>query len=239
MSVDRAGFVFIAGFGPATWAVLELRGRIAEPFKLVIVATHHHQRVAQVDRVIGAKAELAARLQLRREQIERAVVHHPPLGVARLGPGIGVEQIEETERAIRNPRQHFQRITVVDPDIAQRGMRATISIDMNQRLGHPVEERFGPDEAVIGQHIGARRHMLTPAKADFKMQRALIPEQRLRSDRAFCGHGNARQQGVNQSLLAGAQRFAFGTAIEPVERQRIAGFMRGHGGGPNGCAASL
>ena len=85
----------VAGTGASDVALLEIARVLRQPFILVAVAAHHHQRVLEVNRMVGAEAELAAGLQLRRDQVERPVVHHPPLRVARLGPGIGVEQIGE------------------------------------------------------------------------------------------------------------------------------------------------
>ena len=107
-------------------------------------------------------------------------------------------------------------------------VRAIIAIHVGQRLGHPVQERFRADKAVIGQHIGARRHMLTPAEPDFEMQRALIAEQHRRSDRPFRRHGDARQQAIDQPLLPLAQGLAFGPAIKAVDRGRVTGFVSGH-----------
>src|SRR3546814_11646992 len=52
--------------------------------------------------------------------VEWPVVHHPPLRVARLGPGVGVEQIGEAERAVGNPPQHFQCVATMDADVAER-----------------------------------------------------------------------------------------------------------------------
>jgi hypothetical protein len=100
---------------------------------------------------------------------------------------------------------------------------------VRQRLCHAVEERFGTDETVIGQEIGAKGHMLAAAEADFEMERAIVSEQRLRGDFAFFGNGDAGQQCINQSLLAHAQGLALGAAIETVERGRIAGLVRCHG----------
>jgi hypothetical protein len=36
------------------------------------MAAHHHQRVAQVDRMVGTEAELAAGLELGGEEVEEA-----------------------------------------------------------------------------------------------------------------------------------------------------------------------
>ena len=159
MPVNRAGFGFIAGFGPAAGADLEITRGLDQPIELVGVAAHDHQRVADIDRMISAEPEFTAGLQFGGKQIDRAIIHHPPLGMPRLGPRIGMEEIEKTERTIGDPPQHFQRIAMVDPDIAQGSVRAVVSINMGQRLCDPVEERFGPDEAMVRQHISARGHM--------------------------------------------------------------------------------
>ena len=73
MVINRARLVLVARFGPARGAVLPARRTIDDPFELVGKAAHHHQRMAQIDRVIGAEAKLAAGLQLvgkRRGDIE-------------------------------------------------------------------------------------------------------------------------------------------------------------------------
>ena len=45
----------------------------------------------------GEKQELATRLQLGGKHVYRAIVHHPALGVACLGPGIGMQQVDERQ----------------------------------------------------------------------------------------------------------------------------------------------
>ena len=99
---------------------------------------------------------------------------------------------------------------------------------MDQRLGDAVDEGFCPDEAMVGQQVGPEGEMLAATKADLEMQRAVIAEQAGRRDVPILGHGNARQQIIDQRLLANPQGLAFGAAIEPVERGRVAGFVRGH-----------
>ena len=116
--------------------------------------------------MVGAEAELAAGLQLGCDQAHRPVVHHPPLGMARLGPGIGVEQVDERQGVVGHPFQHFERIAHVQSDIDQSGVA-----NMGQRLRHPVEERLTTNEAVIGQKVGPRGKMLATTKADLEMER--------------------------------------------------------------------
>src|SRR3546814_8978764 len=90
------------------------------------------------------------------DQVERAVVHHPPLRVPRLGPGIGVEQIGEGERPVGDAPQHLKRITVLDADIAERRMLPMIAGDMDERLCDAVDEGFGADEAMVGDRKSTR-----------------------------------------------------------------------------------
>ena len=85
----------IAGFRPAAGAVLKIGRAVAQPAKLLAVALHDHQRVADVDRMVGAKAEFAARFSICRDQIHRPVIHHPALDMPRLWPWVGVQQIDE------------------------------------------------------------------------------------------------------------------------------------------------
>src|SRR3546814_11487619 len=89
----RAGLGFVARFRPAAGAGKEILRGLHLPFELVPVAAHHHQRVGEIDGMIGPESELAAGPQPRRDPAERAVVLHPPLRVPRLGPGLGRERI--------------------------------------------------------------------------------------------------------------------------------------------------
>ena len=139
-----------------------------------------------------------------------------------------MKQIGEGKRAVGNPPQHFERVAVMDADVAERQARAVIARDMDQRLRHPVHERLAADEAVVGQHVGAGGEVLAAAEADLEMERAVMPEQALGGDGAFRRHRDPRQQPVDEPLLPRAQRLALGAPVEPVEGGRIAGFVRGH-----------
>src|SRR3546814_8553973 len=71
---------------------------------------------------------------------------------------------------------------MMDADIAQRQARTPIfremgiARDMDERLRHAVDEGLGADEAMIGQHVGAPRHMLAAAEADLEMERTVAAE---------------------------------------------------------------
>ena len=41
--------------------------------------------------------------------------------------------------------------------------------DVHKRGGDSVQERFGADEAVVGEHVGAIGKMLARAETDFEM----------------------------------------------------------------------
>jgi hypothetical protein len=99
--------LFIARLRPAAAADLKILGFLGQPLELVGVALHHHQGMADIDRVIGAESEFAAGLQLAGEHFHRAIIHHATLGMARLGPWVGMQQIEHRERTIGNAREHL------------------------------------------------------------------------------------------------------------------------------------
>lgn len=214
--VNITGFCFITGFRPATGSHLEITGHLCKPFELVGMSAHDHERVAQIDRMVGAKAKLSAGSQFAREQIHWSVVHHAPLGMARLGPGIGMEQVEKRKRSIGNASQHFQSVAMMDAHIADRSMSAAIAIDVGQCLRNAIQKRLGANKAVIWQHIGTECHVLTTTEANFKMQRTVAIEQTLRGHGPFSGHSDLRQQVIHQRLLTGAQRLTLGTAIKAI-----------------------
>ena len=128
-----AGLFLVAGLAPAGGAPLEAGGAIDHPLERsglgIGEAPHHHQRVTHIDRVIGAEAKFAARFQFVRDHLHRPVVHHPPLRMARLGPGVGVEQVDHRQRSVGNAREHLQRVAIVQADIGE-----PLFLDMDQRL---------------------------------------------------------------------------------------------------------
>src|SRR5260221_12803557 len=85
----------VAGFNPAAGGFEEVFRALGLPLELVPVPLHDHQRPSQIGLVVARELELTTRFELGREQVDRAIVDHPPFGVPRLGPGIGMEQVEE------------------------------------------------------------------------------------------------------------------------------------------------
>ena len=96
----------------------------------------------------------------------------------------------------------------------------------------PLRNGSAADEAVVGQQVGAVGEMLARAEADFEVQRPVVAEQARRVDLALRRHRDLRQQRVDQLLLALAQLVPARPAVEPVERGRVAGLVRGHRAAP-------
>ncbi len=120
--------------------------------------------------------------------------------MARLGPWVGVKQIEEDERPVGYALQHLQRVAAPQADVGE-----LLVLDVAERRRHPIEERLGADEPMIGQHVGAVGEMLARAEPDLEMERPLLAEQALGGDFALRRHLDLRQQLVDQLLLALAQ----------------------------------
>ena len=134
-----------------------------------------------------------------------------------------MQQIEEAQGRIGQAPQHVERVIAMDPDIGEVPVA-----DVAERGGDAVDERLAADEAMVGKQVRARGEMLARAEADLEVERALVAEQSLRTDLAVSRHRDRRQQRVDQRLLRGAQLVAHRPAIEPIERGRVAGFVRGH-----------
>ncbi|BAV66211.1 Fic family protein [Sphingobium cloacae] len=109
-------------------------------------------------------------------------------------------------------------------------IRQTLVAYMAEGADDSVQERLAPDEAVIRQHVGAIRHMLSRAEADFEVERAIMAEQTFRSDFPFFGNGKNGEEAIHQFLLARAELVAGLPPVEAVEGRGVTGFMRGHGG---------
>ena len=82
---------------------------------------------------------------------------------------------------------------------------------------------------MVWQQVGAKSEMLARAEADFEVERAIFAEQAARADLAVRRNRDLRQQPVDQVLLGDELFVPAGAAVEPVEGQRIARFVRGHG----------
>src|SRR3546814_2475011 len=84
--------------------------------------------------MVGAETELAARLQLGCDHVDRSRIHHAPLGMTRLGPGVRMKQIDKAERTIGHTGQDVQGIAHVQSDVRQESIA-----DMLQRADRSEE----------------------------------------------------------------------------------------------------
>src|SRR5689334_4205709 len=92
--------------------------------------------------------------------------------MARLGPGIGMEQIDPLEAGIGQPFQHVDHIAHVQPYVRQ-----SLAFDMAERADHAIEEGLAADEAMARSRRRLEGKMLTFAEADLQFERARIAEQ--------------------------------------------------------------
>jgi hypothetical protein len=74
---------------------------------------------------------------------------------------------------------------MVQPDVAERRVQAMISRNVRECLRDTVEERFGTDETMIGQHIRPPCQMLAATETDLEMERAVITKQAAAGYRPF------------------------------------------------------
>ena len=160
-----------------------------------------------IDGMVGAKAKFPARFQLGGDQIYRAIVHHSPFYMARLWPRVRVEQIGHGKRAVGDAPQHVQCIAVVDADIGNARFDG-ITRNLCERHRHAIKERLAPDKAVVGEHVCPLGHMFATAKADLKMERTIIFEQRFGRYFSVQRHGDLGEQSIDQMLLKNTQRLA-------------------------------
>src|SRR5690606_5066291 len=113
--------------------------------------------------------------------------------MAGLRPRVRVQQVEELQGAVGYSRQYLEGVSVMQPDIGERWVRALISRNMHERLSDAVKKRFATDKAVIGEQVRTRGQMLATAEPDFEMQRAIVAKQALGRHRALAWHRNLRQ----------------------------------------------
>lgn len=202
-----AGLGLVSGLAPSAGPGQEIGRAFRQPFEIAPLA-HDHARPAAIDRIVGPQPEFAAGFQLGGDHVDGAMVDHPPLGMPRLGPGIGMEQVDETERCVGHPLKHVERIAPVQPDIAEMPVA-----NMRQRRCHAVDKGFATDEPMIGEQVGAIGKMLARSESDLEVQRALLPEQPDGIDRTRGRHRDPRVERVEQRRLRRTKRVVLAAAI--------------------------
>src|SRR3546814_13296157 len=121
--------------------------------------------------MVGAEPDLTALLQLGCKHVDRSRMHHAPLGMTRLGPGVGMEYIDKAERPVGHTGQDVQGITHVQADVRQESIA-----DMLQRADHAVQKRLAADKAMIRKQVGTISEMLAGPEAEFEVKGAIIAE---------------------------------------------------------------
>jgi hypothetical protein len=132
--------------------------------------------------------------------------------MARLGPGIGVEQVGARKACVGEAFQHLQRIVHMDADIVE-----SLPLDVEQQADHAIQERFAADEAVIGAHRRLAGEMLAAAEADLELQGTIVAEQGGGIERPGFRNRDPREKIVDKRLLAHAQLVPLATAIEAAD----------------------
>ena len=173
--------------------------------------------------MVGAEPELATRFQHTGDNRQRPRVGKAALGMARLGPGVGVEQEHPVEAGIGQPVEHIERVAIVQADIAQPAIA-----HFEQRADNAIDKGFGADDPDTGVGRCLRRHMFAAAKADFEPKRHVGTEQAGGGERPGFGHGEPWQQVLDKRGLASAQFMAGTAAIKPTNGSGIGGHCGAH-----------
>lgn len=153
------------------------------------------------------------------------MVHHAPLGMARLPPWIGVQKINDVKARIGQTLDHGESIAHMQPHILQLAIP-----NVAERPDHPVQEWLAPDKANVrcGQRLPGE--MFPSAEADFKPQWAIVVEQPCRIERAIFRHFHPWKQFFDKRGLPLAQLMPLATTVETTDGGWIV-----HPGADNGA----
>ena len=144
------------------------------------------------------------------------------LGVTRLRPGIGEQQEQATEAAVRQEPQQRSRVVGPQPQIAGqwRGRLAALSHQTRQQRADAVVEHLAGDQSRLWMPADLLKGMLATAEAHLQPQLGRPRrEGRQRIANLSGGEGKARQRDLEQSLLARPQPMAARSAVQPVRRR--------------------
>jgi hypothetical protein len=174
---------------------------------------------ADIARIVGGEAQLAAIDHRRGEEIERCRRDDAALVVAQLRPGIGKEDEDAGQYRLGQRRQEQPRIVYEEPDIAD-----VLPLDVGKQLDDAVLEDLAADKALARRRRGLRRQMLAGAKADLERDRlGRRGEQRGRVEAPLRRQrdGEPRQQRRQQVLLSRAELAAAAAAIKDAPAERL------------------
>ena len=143
--------------------------------------------------------------------------------MARLRPRIGEEDEGAVDGVIGEGGDEIARITAAEADVGQ-----LLFVDGGEEFGDAVDEGLGAENADLRIAGGLAGEVFAAAEADLEPDFACAGKEAERGERALPGfrNGDARQEIVDEALLALRQRLAGGAALEAV-----AGLVVGHGRG--------
>jgi hypothetical protein len=144
------------------------------------------------------------------------------LGVTRLRPGIGEQQEQAIEAAVRQQPQQRPRVVGPQPQIAWqlRCRLAALSDQVRQQRADAVVEHLAGDQSCLWMPDDLLQGVLAAAEAHLQPQ---LGRPR-RKGRQWIGNlygdeGKAWQRDLQQSLLARPQPVAAGPAVQPIRRR--------------------
>ena len=143
-------------------------------------------------------------------------------GVTCLRPGIGEQQEQAIEAAVRQEPQQRSCIVGPQPQIAgqRRGRLAALSHQMGQQRADAVVEHLAGDQSGLWMPDDLLQGMLATAEAHLQPQLGRPRrEGRQRIANLSGGEGKARQRDLEQSLLARPQPMAACSPVKPVRRR--------------------
>ena len=174
---------------------------------------------AEITRIVGGEAQLAAIGHRRGEEVERRRCDEAALVVTELRPGIGKEDEDAGQHRLGQRRQEEARIVDEEPDIAE-----LLPLDVGKQLDDAVLEDLAADKALARRRRGLRCQMLAGAEADLEGDRLGRRGERCGRVEMPCFRqrdGEPRQQRRQQVLLSRAKLAAAAAAIKdaPAERR--------------------
>src|SRR5215471_17419612 len=113
MSLARSLGV-VTGAGKARPGIAPIIGALRHPLE---IGRAPLQRPGRVIRDIGDKTKFPARAKNTRQLCDGFILDEPALPMPPLRPGIGMNEIDSTERRVGEPRDQAKRIIEMQPNI--------------------------------------------------------------------------------------------------------------------------
>ena len=179
----------------------------------------HLRRPGLIGWVVGRDPPFAARPHRAGNQGHVIRMDEPALGVAHLGPGVGEHQEQAAERAGRQLPQQDAGVLVPDQQVRgdRRGCLAPLWDQGREQRTDAVLVYLAGDQARV--RVGRRQRAGVFAAAEAHLQPQLGRALREGGERVGGlrrAQPQAGQRGLQQQVLAGAERVALGPAVEAL-----------------------